>query len=116
MMSRVLAIGLVITLLACLGLAAALSIKAGQLTAIEDESAQLQRNLALREDQLELAQGAAKTAQQERDRMAIAAAKYETIRDAFRKGNYDAPLPDDFRHLVACLMRRAAGRTAPDCP
>ncbi|WOI30029.1 hypothetical protein [Sulfitobacter dubius] len=115
-MARVLAIGLIIALLACLGLSAALSIKAGQLTAIEAERAQLQRNLALREDQLELARGAAQVAQEERDRMAIAAAKYDTIREAFQRGSYDAPLPDDFRHLVACLMWRAARRAAPDCP
>lgn len=116
MMTRALAIALPVALLACLGLTAALSMKSSRLAVIEADNAQLRGNLALREDQLELAQGAAIAAQKERDRMAIAAAKYETIRDAFRKGNFDAPLPDDFRHLVACLMRQAAGRTAPDCP
>ena len=65
----------------------------------------------------DLARDAALIAQKERARMAIAATKYETIRDAFRKGNFNAPLPDDFRHLVLCLLRgKTAGPDAPDCP
>ncbi|MGB1388640.1 MAG: hypothetical protein ACPG61_07110 [Paracoccaceae bacterium] len=78
--------------------------------------AQRDAALATMAQERALSRDAARVAQIERARQAVAAAKYETVRDAFRKGNFDAPLPDDFRDLVTCLLRRSAGRDAPDCP
>jgi hypothetical protein len=68
--------------------------------------------------QRNLARDAAIVAQKERTRVAIQAVKYETIRDAFRKGNFDAPLPDDFKLLISCLLHRASGNPSnrTDCP
>ena len=83
------------------------------------EVAQAEANLAVMDERLTLARSAAVLAQRERARMRIQAAKYEQIRNAFREGDFDAPLPDDFRELVACLLRGsggAEGAGAPHCP
>lgn len=68
--------------------------------------------------QRDLARNAAAVAQKERARVAIQARKYETVRDAFRKGNFNDPLPDDFKLLISCLLRGATGinQDGTDCP
>lgn len=86
-----------------------------RLTTANAAMAESVRNLA---DQRDLAQDAAILAQKERARVAAQAVKYETIRDAFREGNFDAALPDDFKLLVDCLLWRSTGRNTEraNCP
>ena len=85
--------------------------------ALRAEVASQVAELAALQVQADLSRQAAEIAQWERDRAAVAAAKYEAIRDAFRKGDFNAPLPDDFRHLVLCLLRRSTtGENPSDCP
>jgi hypothetical protein len=86
---------------------------------LERDKADMAATLAAMDERLSLARSAALVAQKERARMRIQAAKYEQVRTAFRNGDFNAPLPDDFRHLVACLLHRstagADGHEA-DCP
>lgn len=65
-----------------------------------------------------LAEDAATVARKERARVQVQSAKYETVRDAFRKGDFDAQLPDDFKFLIACLLWRSTGNDTEgvNCP
>ena len=47
-------------------------------------------------------------ARAEADRVAVKAAELEQIKDAFRTGDFNAPLPDDFRALLNRILRPAA--------
>lgn len=82
---------------------------------LRKKNADLQASIEAYEDRAQLAQDALKVAQAAREAAEVQAAKYETVRDAFRKGDFDAPLPDDFRHLVACLLRRGIDPGRTDC-
>ena len=72
---------------------------------LRDDNARLTRSAAALEDARAQARLAATVAQSEADRQRAKAAQYERVKDSFRKGNFYAPLPDDFRDLLGRILR-----------
>lgn len=69
------------------------------------ENAALSRSVDALRDQAAAARLAADVARAEAERQRTLAAEYEQVKDAFRKGDFDAPLPDDFRVLLDRILR-----------
>ena len=72
---------------------------------LRDDNARLTRTAAALEDARAQARLAATVAQSEADRQRANAVEYEQVKDAFRKGGFDVPLPDDFRVLLNRILR-----------
>jgi len=75
---------------------------------LRDENNSLTRSVAALELGRDQARIAADVARAEAARQAIAAAEYEQVKDAFRKGDFDAHLPDDFRVLLNRILQPAS--------
>lgn len=103
-MSRILAYALIAALLACVGLAGALWWQSGTIDRLRDDNARLTRSVASLEGARDQAKAAAVIAKAEAARQRAKAEEYEQVKDAFRKGDFDAPLPDDFRVLLDRLL------------
>ncbi len=103
--SRALSYALIAALVACLGLAGRLWWQSGRMDDLRDENASLTRSLAVLEDSRDQARLAAEVAKAAAQREREAAARYEQVKDAFRKGDFDAPLPDDFRLLLGRILQ-----------
>lgn len=108
-MSRILAYAFIAALLACIGLAGALWWQSGRIDALRDDNASLTRSNEALETARTQARLAASVARAEADRQRAKATEYEHVKDAFRKGDFDAPLPDDFRALLDRILRPGAG-------
>ena len=94
-------------LLACLGLGAALWWQSSRVAGLQADKARLERSVQTLEVARAQARTAARVAQAEAERQRALAAEYEQVRDAFREGDFDAPLPDDFRKLLDGVPRPA---------
>lgn len=95
---------LIAALAAVLGLGAALWWQSGTVDRLRDDKARLERSVVALEQSRAQARAAAERARAEAARQAAAAAEYEQVKDAFRKGDFDAPLPDDFRALLDRIL------------
>lgn len=103
-MSRLLAYGLAAALAACVALSVALWWQSGTVDRLREDKARLERSVASLEQSRDQARAAADVARAEAERQAARAAEYEQVKDAFRKGDFDAPLPDDFRVLLDRIL------------
>lgn len=95
---------LITALAATLALAAALCWQSGTVDRLRDDKARLTRSVTALEQSRAQARAAADVARAEAARQAAVAAEYEQVKDAFRKGDFDAPLPDDFRALLGRIL------------
>ncbi|WP_370211550.1 hypothetical protein [Roseovarius sp.] len=95
---------LIAALAAVLGLGAALWWQSGTVDRLRDDKARLTRSVTALEQSRAQARAAADVARAEAARQAAAAAEYEQVKVAFRKGDFDAPLPDDFRALLGRIL------------
>lgn len=95
---------LITALAATLVLGAALWWQSGTVDRLRDDKARLTRSVTALEQSRAQARAAADVARAEAARQAAAAAEYEQVKDAFRKGDFDAPLPDDFRALLGRIL------------
>lgn len=93
-------------LVAVLGLSVVLWWQIGTVDRLRDDNARLTRSVAALEQSRAQAREAAAVARAEAERQEARAKEYEQIKDAFREGNFNAPLPDDFRRLLDRLLRR----------
>ncbi|QFT81151.1 hypothetical protein FIU89_11075 [Roseovarius sp. THAF27] len=96
---------LIAALLACLGLGGALWWQSSRVDGLKADKARLERSVQSLEAARAQARTAARVARAEADRQAKLAAEYEQVKDAFREGDFDAPLPDDFRDLLDRILR-----------
>ncbi|WP_421998248.1 hypothetical protein [Roseovarius confluentis] len=92
-------------LVACLGLGAALWWQSSRVAGLRADKARLERSVQTLEVARAQAASAARRARAEADRQAKLAAEYEQVKDAFREGDFNAPLPDDFRRLLDRILR-----------
>jgi len=92
-------------LAAFLALAGGLWWQSSTIGNLRDDNARLTRSAAALEDARAQARLAATVAQSEAARQRAKAAQYERVKDSFREGNFDAPLPDDFRVLLNRILR-----------
>lgn len=104
-MNQVTLYALVAALLACLGLGAALWWQSGRVAGLQADKARLERSVQSLEAARAQARTAARVVQAEADRQRALAIEYEQVKDAFREGDFDAPLPDDFRVLLDRILR-----------
>lgn len=93
-------------LVAVLGLSGALWWQSGTVDRLREDKASLTRSVVALEQSRDQAREAAAVARAEAERQEARAKEYEQIKDAFREGNFNAPLPDDFRRLLDRLLRR----------
>lgn len=96
---------LIAALLGCLSLGSALLWQTSRVAGLEADKARLERSVQSLEASREQARLAARVARAEAQRQAELAFEYEQVKDAFRKGDFDAPLPDDFRVLLDRILR-----------
>ena len=92
-------------LVACLGLGAALWWQSSRVADLKADKARLERSVQNLEAARAQARTAASVAQAEAERQRALAAEYEQVKDAFRDGDFNAPLPDDFRRLLDRILR-----------
>jgi len=95
---------LITALAATLALGAALWWQSGIVDRLRDDKARLTRSVTALEKSRAQARAAADVARAEAERQAAAAAEYEQVKDAFRKGDFNAPLPDDFRAVLGRIL------------
>lgn len=96
---------LIAALVACLGLGAALWWQSSRVAGLQADKARLERSVQNLEAARAQARTAARVAQAEAERQRALAAEYEQVKDAFREGDFNAPLPDDFRVLLDRVLR-----------
>ncbi|MBY5988225.1 hypothetical protein [Roseovarius atlanticus] len=96
---------LIAALVACLGLGGALWWQSDRVAGLEADKARLERSVQSLEAARAQARTAARVAQAEAERQRALAIEYEQVKDAFREGDFDAPLPDDFRDLLDRILR-----------
>lgn len=96
---------LIAALVACLGLGVALWWQLGRVAGLQADKARLERSVQNLEAARAQARTAARVAQAEAKRQRALAAEYEQVKDAFREGDFNAPLPDDFRRLLDRILR-----------
>jgi septal ring factor EnvC (AmiA/AmiB activator) len=92
-------------LAAFLALAGGLWWQSSTIGVLRDDNARLTRSAAALEDARAQARLAATVAQAEAGRQRAKAAKYEQVKEAFRQGDFNATLPDDFRVLLNRILR-----------
>ena len=72
------------------------------------KNASLTRSVVTLTNARDQARDAAEVAKAYAARVEARAAEYEQVKDAFRKGDFNAPLPDDFRILLDGILYRRA--------
>lgn len=89
------------------------SLLAGNITyRVMDQTAEvaaLHHKLAVQEQVVAQARLAKAVASAERDRLATVAQEYQSVKDALKEGNFDEPLPAEFRDLILDVLRVGAG-------
>jgi hypothetical protein len=73
---------------------------------LTDENARLTRNVQTITAARDQAREAARVAEAYRQAAEAKAREYEHVRDAFREGDFDAPLPPEFRAVLDGLLGR----------
>lgn len=104
-MSRILAIALGVALIAVMGLSILLKWQGTTIDRLRADNASLTRSVEILNISRQQARTAAEVARAEAQRQSVKAKEYEQVKDAFRKGDFDAPLPDDFSRLLDRVLR-----------
>lgn len=95
---------LIASLLGVLTLSGLLYASQATNAALSRDNASLTSSLAAMKQQAERSEEAKRVARAEAARAQEKAAEYEQVKDAFRKGDFNAPLPDDFRALLDSIL------------
>lgn len=101
---------LAVAVAAVVALAGALYWQTGRVSDLRADNARMRAAVVVLERAREQSQAAAAVAQQEALRQKAKADEYEQVKEAFRKGDFNAPLPDDFRVLLERVLRGAKNR------